>query len=304
MKVYENFCSDFVYEEKIVLALGMFDGVHIGHRSVLNIAKNIASERGIQFGVFTFKDHAEATLNYLQLLDCANESRCLLNSENYKTNVHDVSFYKNKQLIYDYCYRRELLKQIGADVVCEQIFTAEFANIAENYFPEFLLKLFPNLCGIVVGYDFRFGKNATGTAESLQHLCNNLNVYVAPPVEVDGLKVSSTRIRHELQLENLGFANKLLGENFVSCCTNFEFQINDRQCFVYCFLCYPVLLPVKKYLVVINIDSMSIAAVAHIFTSSSVKIEIDCTENNTTSDEIAEKIKQEKFIKLEWISEF
>ena len=271
MIIYRNFLSDFICHEKIVFAIGMFDGVHIGHRKVLNSAKNLAKIHNARFGAFTF---------------CGE----------------NLSFFKNKQLIYPYEYRRELLENFGVEILCEQIFSSEFSSIAAGNFPTFLRTLFPNLCGMSVGYDFRFGKNALGNVEILQDLFRNLDVFVVDPVEFQHEKVSSTRIRHELQSGNLFLANKLLGENFISFGKIIEINSSNDHIFFICNLDFQVLLPAKKYLTAITLHAKKISATAEILSKNLAKIEVDLHKNNIPINKITDNISTNNHVQIEWIT--
>ena len=151
-----------------VVALGMFDGVHLGHRALLLETVHIARIENIRSVCFTFDRHP------LELLDPPRAPKALLTRE----------------------ARREKIARLGVEVLIEQPFTHAFASLSPEGFIEFLhAALHPHT--VVAGYNYSFGENGRGTAEALTALGNSwgFNVRIIEPVCANGAPVSSTAIR-------------------------------------------------------------------------------------------------------------
>lgn len=158
------------------LALGAFDGLHRGHMAVVRAAVAAPWETG----VLTFRQSprggaAVATpQDKEQLLDAAGVRRL------YRLDFSEVKDWEPEDFV-----REVLAKRCRAKLLC-------------------------------CGEDFRFGKNARGDVALLQQLCleEGLLLEVVPPVEEEGEKVSSTRIRRAIEEGDLPLANRLLGRPF------------------------------------------------------------------------------------------
>ena len=124
------------YNKSIVLALGFFDCVHIGHVALINETKKMASCMGCESAIYTF----------------ANDPNVFLN--------------KNEQ-VYTFDDRKIIFDNLGIDTVICETFSQEFANQSSEEFLNSLLGRF-NIAGIVVGKDYSFGKNAEGNAVFLK----------------------------------------------------------------------------------------------------------------------------------------
>lgn len=168
------------------VALGIFDGVHLGHRSV--IARAVGMEKqGLLPSVFTFKS---STLP-------AKQGRAV-------------------EYIYTDEYRERLLKGLG---ICDVI-NADFSQIHTLSGESFVKDILFSQLGtryVVCGRDFRFGSNASCGADELCRLCGELgiNAEIAEDVMNDGENISSRRIRELLKAGNVTKANELLGENYI-----------------------------------------------------------------------------------------
>jgi len=170
------------------LAIGMFDGVHLGHRAVIDMAVQSARRSGGVAGVLTFAHHPTA------LLRPDNPTR----------------------LIHDAVTRARLLVEAGIDTVILQRFTPELARVEAEDFLPWLLKCLPHLATVHVGENWRFGRGRRGdvamlVAQAKQH---HLAVVSAPRVNENGEPISSTRIRASLQAGEIEDANLMLGYNY------------------------------------------------------------------------------------------
>ena len=168
----------------LYLAIGIFDGVHKGHRCLLQSVIEVAKKEKALSGALTFYPHPKKVL---QLPDAP-------------------------QLIYPIQQRYWLLKQLGCDSVVIKKFTEQWARSTPDHFFAYLMQFFPNLSNLYVGEDFRFGYKRSGTLEILQTLCekNTVQLHVIPHLNQDGEKICSTHIRNVLKDGLVSMANKLL----------------------------------------------------------------------------------------------
>ncbi|MBC2593613.1 riboflavin biosynthesis protein RibF [Ruficoccus amylovorans] len=173
------------------LAIGMFDGVHLGHQSVIEAAVNSAASRGGLSGVLTFWPHPSR----------------LFRPEGEATRLFMPLNQKEASLV-----------AMGVDCVITQPFTPEFAAITAEDFPGTLKQKLPTLTAIYVGENFRYGKGRKGTIETLIKTCRGLGLHVfsAERLRVDGEPISSTRIRACLEAGEMAQANALLGYPYTS----------------------------------------------------------------------------------------
>jgi len=169
-----------------VIAIGDFDGVHLGHRSVIEHAAGLARDLNVPLSIMTFDPHPREVLGKPQY-------------SRYITPITE----KMRQL-----------EQLGIDNVYIVEFTEDLAMVSpDRYYEHMLLPL--KLRGIIVGFDFTFGHKGQGTAETLMRLAGNtIHVEIVAPYNMAGEKVSSTLIREQLHLGRLDRVLHLLGRNY------------------------------------------------------------------------------------------
>jgi riboflavin kinase/FMN adenylyltransferase len=164
------------------VAIGIFDGVHLGHQAILSKAKELSNGRGLI--VLTFDPHPR------QIFDPENAPSMLISLER----------------------RVELLKQHGADAVVVCDFDREFAAKApEEFVTEVLVKQI-QISGVVVGENFTYGHKAAGKVADLI-ASGRTHGFFAEEVglqEFDGAPVSSTRIREAVAKGDVELAARLL----------------------------------------------------------------------------------------------
>lgn len=154
-----------------VLALGTFDGVHRGHKTLLLRTVELARKAGLPSAALTFDRHPLALL-------CPEKAPRLLTTPE---------------------ERRALIEHLGIDVLVEQPFTQEWATQTPERFLEAVCRaMHPS--ELVVGSNYTFGRGAMGTVQTLraQAAGRGFAVEVIPPILWAGEMVSSTRIRQLL----------------------------------------------------------------------------------------------------------
>jgi len=185
MKIIEDLHTLTKPVRPITLAAGFFDGVHIGHRSILERAIKSAHNHGGEAWVLTFDTHP------LKIL-CPESAPLMLTSTKHKL---------------------ELIHSCGIDGCIMLPFSTKLANMSPTDFADWLFHRVPTLAEIVVGENWRFGAQALGTPELLQSLGSkaNLTVTALAPVLDDGQPISSTRIRNAIMHGELEHAAAMLG---------------------------------------------------------------------------------------------
>ncbi len=169
-------------EQKRVIALGFFDGVHRGHRAILKKASDLAREKGMQTAAVTFESHPRAFVRG-RAPDMINtfERRCAL------------------------------LQEAGAQLVIALPFDQKMAETSPQAFAEMLRDQYRGAV-VVCGDNFRFGRNAAGKPADLEAF--GLETHVVPPVVYGSRVVSSTYIRESVRDGRVGRAKQLLGRPF------------------------------------------------------------------------------------------
>ncbi len=169
----------------VILAAGCFDGLHIGHTAVIQVAIERARAIGGEAWVFTFDPHPAKVLS----------------------PDHAPS------LIFTTEQQSRHLQEMGVDGCILQPFTIDFMKQEPVAFFDNLCDCIPELAGISVGEDWSFGRNRSGNAELLTRLCAERNMYFSahPSICWKEERVSSTRIREAIKLGRMSDANAMLG---------------------------------------------------------------------------------------------
>ncbi len=187
MKVYYN-PAHIEKKKKTIVTIGTFDGVHLGHRKILDEVTRRAREIGGRSLVITFHPHPRFVVEperKFELLTTIDE-------------------------------KMERFEKAGIDLALAINFTKEFSELS---YKEFVEKIICDEIGVthfVVGYDHRFGKNRSGDKEKLLELADTCDYTVSSveSVTLDGEVISSTKIRNLLREGNIAKANKFLGYNY------------------------------------------------------------------------------------------
>jgi riboflavin kinase/FMN adenylyltransferase len=173
---------------RVVLTLGNFDGVHLGHQAIVRRALDEARAVAGQVVVLTFHPHPIAVV-------APDKAPPLLQS------LRD---------------RLTRLRELGVDVVVVQRFTPRFAALDPEAFVRDFLAVHLELLHVVVGYNVTFGRGRTGTVETLQELGARYGFAVdeVGPVTVGEAQVSSTALRRLVAAGDVRRAGALLGRPF------------------------------------------------------------------------------------------
>jgi riboflavin kinase/FMN adenylyltransferase len=171
-----------------VVSIGNFDGVHLGHRSLLTRVKTRASELEAESIILTFTPHP------LQVLR------------------PDLPFAK----LFDFADQVEQMGILGMDVLILEPFSREFSELsAEEFFLQWLVKHL-NPQHVVVGYDFSFGAQKKGNIQQLAQMCKKQGIgfEVVDAEKKNGEIVSSTVIRKSIESGDVTKAAEFLGRKF------------------------------------------------------------------------------------------
>ena len=169
----------------VFLAIGCFDGLHIGHRAVIQKALHQAHlQQGVAW-VLTFSPHPAQALD----------------PQHAPPLIHAPSQFLRG------------LQEIGLHGTLLHPFNKSFIQTPPDQFLNQLLEAIPHLGGICVGEDWSFGKDRAGNIDLLADFCkkNNLHFTAVPPICWKGERVSSTRIREAIRLGHLHEATAMLG---------------------------------------------------------------------------------------------
>jgi len=175
------------------LAIGIFDGVHLGHQAVIDSAVASAARAGGMAGVLTFDPHPSRVLR-------PDAPTLLMMPPELK---------------------RERLFALGVDAVVWKTFDREFAALSADGFLGRLRELLPMLRSVHVGANFRFGKGRGGDVHELircgRLLRPRVDVYSIDRLQYNGEAVSSSRIREALGDGRIDEVNALLGYSYYCC---------------------------------------------------------------------------------------
>jgi len=186
MKV-EQELANIVPQRETFLTIGVFDGVHAGHRYLLENLKRQAQEKNLLSGVVTFDPHPQSVL-YPH-----NQLPWLLRVED----------------------RTRSLQELGIDLVTVLSFTPELSQLSARDFISLLVK-YLRMRGLIIGPDFVLGQGREGNANLLRSLGQEMrfSVETVAPFTIDGEIISSTLIRQALAQGNVLKVEKLMEHYF------------------------------------------------------------------------------------------
>jgi len=181
--------SNYDKKHPTAITIGTFDGVHIGHRKILERLINDAKKTNLRSTVLTFFPHPRMVLQKdteIKLLNTIQE-------------------------------KIKILEFIGLDYLIIHPFTLEFSRLSSTEFVRDILVNELKTKKIIIGYDHRFGRNRNANIQDLSAFGNTLNFEVEeiPAQEIDDVSVSSTKIRNALIEGDIKTANEYLGYNYM-----------------------------------------------------------------------------------------
>ncbi|WIL36216.1 bifunctional riboflavin kinase/FAD synthetase [Bacillus stercoris] len=174
-------------QAKSVMALGYFDGVHLGHQKVIGTAKQIAEEKGLTLAVMTFHPHPS------HVLGRDKEPKDLITPLEDKINQ---------------------IEQLGTEILYVVKFNEVFASLSPKQFiDQYIIGL--NVQHAVAGFDFTYGKYGKGTMETMPaDLDGKAECTMVEKLTEQDKKISSSYIRTALQNGDVELANVLLGQPY------------------------------------------------------------------------------------------
>ena len=177
-----------ILPQQVVATLGFFDGVHIGHRHLIDQVKTEAARLGLPSAVITFPIHPRKVLN---------------------------SDYQPK-LLCGYQEKVDQLATTGVDYCFSLPFTKELSNLDASEFIHRVLKEKINVASLLIGYDHRFGHNREEGFEDYRTYGKSVGIDVMQATEfrIDDQDVSSSRVRRLLIAGDVVTANRLLTYNY------------------------------------------------------------------------------------------
>jgi len=188
MQWYRDLGNAALGKASVVVAIGNFDGFHLGHQQLIKTLKARSEELLLKSTVVTFEPHPQT---YFQP----------------DVRLSRLSSVREKL---------ELLRDYGVERVIALRFNEQLASLsAEDFVRKYLVESL-SASHVVVGYDFGFGVGRSGTAEDLQALGDTYGFGVSrvAAVSIDGEKIGSTRVREALKSGDLELAARFLGRPY------------------------------------------------------------------------------------------
>lgn len=187
MKITENF-NGTNSQKPLALSIGMFDGVHLGHQSIINKLNRISESKNLESGILTFWPHPRKVFN-------PNDDLKLLNTIEEKTY---------------------LLQKNGLQHLFLKEFDEDFRNLTGEEFVKKILVEKLQVKHLIIGYDHTFGKNRSGDFSLLKKMGPEFGFEVeqVEAVSYKDFNISSTQIRNALSNGNILSANEMLGYNY------------------------------------------------------------------------------------------
>ena len=187
MLIYDNKALDEESKNNYI-ALGSFDGLHLGHLSLVRKVKSLAKENNGKSIVFTFKNHPRTFININNKIELI------------MTNEEKI----------------RVLQKEGIDILAFKDFDEKMMKMMPDEFINWLCKTY-NVKGIVVGFNFKFGYKNLGDVELLKKFEEEYRykLYVMEPCKSEGEIISSTTIRKELVDGNVEKAFDMLSRPYM-----------------------------------------------------------------------------------------
>jgi len=186
MRVEEEL-AELSPKKDMLLTIGVFDGVHLGHKYLISQLTEQASQQNLLSGVVTFRQHPQEILSPQTKLP----------------------------FLTDLTSRANLLKNEGVEAIITLSFPHELAECSAHQFVS-RLKQYRRMRGMVIGPDFTLGRNREGNTNTLRALGQEMNfsLSVIPPIMINGEVVSSTAIKNALADGDMTRVHNLVGRAF------------------------------------------------------------------------------------------
>ena len=186
MEIFRNSTKDLVNARGGVFALGNFDGVHLGHKEIISKAISIGKKNNIPSGVLIFQPHPRKFFRP--------------NDENF--------------IISDIKTRSYLLENCGLDFLGILDFDKKMSNLTPYEFVDNVINNAIDVSHLIVGYNFKFGKDRSGDVQALTNICKKLKIDLSIIDKVEGYNYifSSSSVRDCLRKADLKGAKKIIGD--------------------------------------------------------------------------------------------
>ncbi|MTV81279.1 riboflavin biosynthesis protein RibF [Secundilactobacillus folii] len=188
IQIHHPMTASDVVDQPVVLAMGFFDGVHRGHQAVIRRARAIADERGLALAILTYDHHPAIVYEKLS----PKRSRYLTVTPR----------------------KLELFKQLGADIVYQVNFSSQFAaQSPQTFVDQYLVAFHPQV--VVAGFDHTYGPKDVATMVNLPKFAKGrFEIVTVSEADIEARKISSSRIRRNLDDGDIATANELLGYRY------------------------------------------------------------------------------------------
>ncbi len=171
--------------KKVILTLGFFDGVHIGHQKLIKDAKLIAEQKNLPLMVMTFDKHPKEIYN----------------------NDHKFVYLETER------EKEHKMEKLGVDYLVIIKFTKEFSQLSpQDFVDQVVMKLKADT--VVVGFDYTYGPKDIANVDFPKFAKDRFKIVVEPKQAIDKIKVGSTYIRKAIQHGNVELAAELLGQPY------------------------------------------------------------------------------------------
>ena len=186
MKIFIDKNDDLKSARGGVYALGNFDGVHLGHKEIISKVIDISKAKNIPSGVLIFDPHPR---NY------------------FNSNLDDF-------ILSDINTRSYLLEKTKLDFLGILKFDDFMSNLSPREFIEKIIKIRVGVSHLIVGYNFKFGKNREGNVEVLSKICSefNIDLTIIKQVKNMELNISSSKIREAIEELDFEKVKRIIGD--------------------------------------------------------------------------------------------
>lgn len=185
IRIRHPYQPEEISNEDVVLVLGFFDGIHKGHQAVIQKGKQIAESRGLKLAVMTFNQHPSIVFKKIQ-----------------PDNMKYLTSLEQKE---------QLMAEQGVDILYIVEFTSAFAHLApQDFVDQYIVGLHAKVA--VSGFDYTYGpKDIADVAHLPEYARERFDIITVSKKELDGYKISSTRIRELMEAGAMDEVAELLG---------------------------------------------------------------------------------------------